>query len=176
MIFQKTKISGLYVIDLELKCDERGYFSRIFCEEEFVKIGVDFKVVQASQSFTRKRGTIRGMHFQKYPKAEDKIVRCIKGSVYDIAVDLRSDSLTFGQWFAQELNETNNKMIFIPKGLAHGFQALQDDSIIEYFMSEFYAPDHADGVRWDDPLFKIAWPIADSTLSDRDKNWPLMKK
>lgn len=176
MKFIETKISGLYVIELELKADERGYFARIFCEEEFKKIGVDFKIAQASRSFNKKCRTIRGMHFQKEPKAEDKIVQCIKGEIYDVAVDLRPNSRTFGQWVAQKLSEENQKMFFIPKGFAHGFQVLKDNSEVQYFISEFYSPECGSGVRWNDPLLNIDWPMKDPVLLDKDKNWPLIQK
>jgi len=176
MKFTQTNISGLYLVDLDLKADERGYFARIFCEKEFSQIGVDFKVVQASQSLTKQRGTLRGMHFQKEPQAEDKIVRCIRGAVYDVAIDLRKNSPTFGQGFSQGLSEADHKMIFIPKGFAHGFQALKNDSVVEYLMSEFYSAEQSFGVRWNDPLFNITWPIVEPLLSEKDKNWPLMQK
>ena len=178
MKFHETKLNGLYLIEQEPRIDERGYFVRIFCEAEFKKAGIkDFKIVQGNQSLTKKKGTIRGMHFQKEPKAEDKFLQCLKGAIYDVVIDLRESSPTFGQWCANELSEANKRMLFIPKGFAHGFQALSDDCLIEYFMSEFYAPDHADGVRWDDPFFNITWPIAKpSVISDNDKKWPLMKK
>jgi len=175
MIFKKTKIEGLYIIEPELKTDGRGYFTRIFCKEEFAKIGLDFNIVQINQSLTKKKGTIRGMHFQKEPKAEDKIVQCLKGAIYDVAIDLRENSSAYGQWVAIELNEENKKMLLIPKGFAHGFQALSDDCELLYFMSEFYSPDYTNGVRWNDSFFKIKWPIKNPILSEKDKNWPLMK-
>lgn len=175
MKFKKTKIEGLCIIEPELKIDERGYFARIFCKEEFAKIGIDFNIVQINRSLTKKKGTIRGMHFQKEPKAEDKIVVCVKGAIYDVAVDLRKNSKTFGQWVAEELTEENKKMFLIPKGFAHGFQTLTDNTEILYFMSEFYAPEYASGVRWNDPFFNIKWPIRNPILSEKDKNWPLIK-
>lgn len=178
MIFHKTKLEGLFVIEREPYIDDRGHFVRIFCEEEFKKAGIkDFKIVQGNQSLTKKKGAIRGMHFQKEPKAEDKFIHCLRGAIYDVAIDLRASSPTYGQWCANELSEENKKMLFVPKGFAHGFQALTDNCEIEYFMSEFYAPDHACGVRWDDPFFNITWPIPKpSVISDNDKKWPLMKK
>lgn len=174
MKFHKTKIEGLYLIEPEPKTDERGSLSRIFCEEEFGKNGLEFKIVQVNHSLTKNKGTIRGMHFQKEPKAEDKIVQCIRGTVYDVAIDLRKNSPTYGQWMAEELNENNKKMFFIPKGFIHGFQTLTDNCELLYFMSEFYSPEHASGVRWDDPFFKISWPIKNPILSEKDKNWPLI--
>jgi len=176
MKFQETKIKGLYIIEPELKVDERGYFARIFCKKEFAKIGLKFEIVQINRSSNLKKGTLRGMHFQKPPKAEDKIVQCLKGAIYDVAIDLRKDSKTFGRWIAVELTEENRKMFFIPKGFAHGFQSLRDNSEILYFMSEFYFPEHESGVRWNDPFFNIVWPIKNPILSEKDKNWPLMKQ
>lgn len=176
MIFHKTKIDGLYIIKPELKIDERGYFARIFCEEEFKKNSLVFRIVQANQSLTKRKGTIRGMHFQKPPKAEDKIVFCIQGAIYDVAIDLRQNSPTYGQWVAEELSEENKKMFLIPKGFAHGFQLLTDESEVLYFLSEFYSPEYETGVRWNDPFFNIKWPIENPILSEKDKNWPLMKQ
>ena len=135
MIFNKTKIEGLYLITPELKNDERGFFTRIFCQQEFEKIGLKFKIVQTSLSLTERKGTIRGMHFQKGFYAEDKIVQCIKGSIYDVTIDLRSDSATFGKWIAVELNENNKGISYIPKGLAHGFQTLTSYCEVQYFIS-----------------------------------------
>ena len=175
MKFHKTKINGLYVIELEPYIDERGYFVRVFCKKEFAKIGLKFEIVQINRSSNLKKGTLRGMHFQKPPKAEDKIVQCLKGAIYDVAIDLRQGSKTFGQWIAVELTEENRKMFFIPKGFAHGFQSLRDNSEILYFMSEFYSPEQVRGVRWDDPFFNIKWPIENPILSERDKNWSLIK-
>lgn len=173
MIFHKTKIEGLYIIDPEFKIDERGYFGRVFCVEELKKQGLDFTLVQASQSFSKKKGTIRGMHFQKEPKAEDKIVQCLRGAIYDVAVDLRPGSSTYGKWVAVELNEDNKKIFYIPKGFAHGLQTFTDDCVVQYFMSEFFSPEYASGACWNDPFFGISWPIENPTISEKDKNWPL---
>jgi len=175
MKFKETKIEGLYIIEPELKIDERGYFARIFCKNEFKKIGFDFNIVQINRSLTKKRGTIRGLHFQKPPKSEDKIVVCLKGKIFDVALDLRKNSLTFGKWVGVELSEGNKKIFLIPKGFAHGFQTLTDDCEILYFMSEFYSPKYEGGIRWDDPFFNIKWPIKNPILSEKDKNWPLFK-
>ena len=175
MIFRKTKIKGLYIIEPELKADERGYFARVFCKKELAKIGFDFEIVQINRSLNKKKGIIRGMHFQKTPKAEDKIIQCIKGAIYDVAVDLRQDSLTYGQWIGVELNEDNKKMLLMPKGFAHGFQSLKDNSEILYFLSEFYSPECESGVRYNDPLLNIKWPIENPLALERDKNWPLIQ-
>jgi len=176
MKFIETKIKGLYIIEPELKQDERGYFTRVFCKEELGKIGFDFSIVQINRSLNKKSGMIRGMHFQKSPKSEDKIVQCIKGAIYDVAVDLREDSLTYGEWVSAELSEDNKRMFLIPKGFAHGFQSLKDNSEILYFLSEFYSPDYQGGVRFDDPFLNIEWPIGNPFLLERDKNWPLIKQ
>lgn len=174
MIFNKTEIEGLYIIEAELKSDERGYFSEIFSCEKFAKEGLSFSVERLAQSLTKKRGTIRGMHFQKEPKAEIKIVQCLKGAIYDVAIDLRPNSLTYGKWLAQELNEKNKKLFFIPKGFAHGFQTLTSNCQVQYLISGFYSPENAEGVRWDDPFFNIKWPIKKPTLSEKDKSWLLL--
>lgn len=173
MKFIETKIKDLYVIELEPKIDDRGYLMRIFCEEELKKINVNFKIVQASQTLTKEKNTLRGIHFQKEPRAEDKIVRCLRGRVFDVAVDLRQNSPTFGQWVAQELSEENKKMFLIPKGFAHGFQTLTPNCEVLYFMSEYYSGEHASGVRYDDPFFNIEWPLKNPFLAEKDKNWPL---
>ena len=176
MIFHKTKIEGLYIIEPELKTDERGYFARVFCKKELTKIGFNFEVIQINRSLNKKKGIIRGMHFQKAPKAEDKIVQCLNGAIYDVAVDLRQGSPTYGQWVAEELTEDNKKMFLIPKGFAHGFQSLKDNSEILYFLSELYSPEYESGVRWNDPFLNIKWPIKNPLLLERDKNWPLIQK
>jgi dTDP-4-dehydrorhamnose 3,5-epimerase len=176
MKFEETKLKGLYIIELEPKIDERGYLVRAFCEEELRKNGLQFTIVQTNQTLTKKKGTIRGMHFQKPPRAEDKIVQCLKGIIFDVVIDLRENSSTYGQWVAEELTEDNKKMFLIPKGFAHGFQTLTDNCEIQYLMSEFYSPEQASGVRWNDPLFNIKWPIKNPVLSEKDKTWLLMKR
>lgn len=175
MKFHKTKIEGLYVIEPELKTDERGYFARIFATEELAKEGLSFDVAQANISLTKKRGMVRGMHFQREPKSEGRIVQCVKGAMFDVAVDLRKNSKTFGSWVAEELTDENKLMLFIPKGFAHGFQALTDNCEVEYFMSELYSPEHAAGVRFDDPQIGVVWPLTVTLVSDRDKNLPLLR-
>lgn len=176
MKFKKTKLKGLYIIEPEPRIDERGYLMRTFCKEELNKYGLQFTIVQVNQTLTKKKGTVRGMHFQTPPKAEDKIVQCLHGAIYDVAIDLRADSPTYGKWVAEKLNEDNKKMFFIPKGFAHGFQSLTNNCEVQYFMSEFYSPEHASGVRWDDSIFNIKWPIKNLSLSEKDKNWPLAKQ
>ncbi len=175
MIFQKTKIKDVYIIEPELKTDERGYFGRFFCKKELAEIGVNFDIVQINRSLNKKKGTLRGIHFQKHPKSEDKIVQCISGAIYDVAVDLRRDSETYGQWASVELTQDNKKMFLIPKGCAHGFQSLEENSEILYFISEFYSPEYESGVRYNDSLLNIKWPIKNPIILERDKNWPLIK-
>jgi len=176
MNFTETKLKGLYIINPEPRIDERGYLMRTFCEQELSNNGFDFKIVQINQTLTKKKGAIRGMHFQCVPKAEDKIVQCLRGAVYDVAVDLRPDSQTYGQWHAEELSVTNQKLFLIPKGFAHGFQTLTDNCELQYLMSEFFSPEHASGVLYDDPLFKINWPIEVTVISEKDKSWPFTSK
>lgn len=170
MKFKETKLKGLYIIEPDIHFDDRGYFARIFCKQELSKTGIDFNIVQVNRSLNKKQGTIQRMHFQKPPKAENKIIQCIKGKIYDVAIDLRQDSPTYGEWVAEELSEENKKMFLIPKGFAHGFQTLTDNCEILYFMSEFYSPQYESGVRWNDPFFNIKDPV----VSEKDKNWPLI--
>ncbi len=174
MTFHKTKIKGLYIIEPELKTDERGYFIKVFCKKELAKEGLTFDIVQANQSLAKKRGTIRGVHFQRKPKAEAKIVQCLRGAIYDVAVDLRKGSSTYGQWVGEELTEDNKKIFLIPRGFAHGFQTLSNNSEVLYFASEFYSPKYESGIRFNDPFFNITWPIKNPIVSEKDKNWPLL--
>lgn len=174
MIFKKTSLKGVFVIEPEMIKDERGFFARIFCQNEFAAQGVDFKTVQCSISYNKHKGTLRGMHYQVAPKAESKIVRCTKGAIYDVAIDMRHSSPTYRQWTAVELTQDNRRMIHIPKGFAHGFQTLEDDSEVIYRMDEVYAPEYARGARWDDPAFKIKWPLKVKVISERDANYPLI--
>ncbi len=171
MKFRETKIKGVYVIEPELKTDKRGYFSRVFCKKEFKNLGINFNVVQINRSFTKKKGTIRGLHYQKSPYRENKIIQCLKGEIYDAVLDLRKNSSTFGKWISERLSGKNKKIILVPKGCANGLQALTDNCEIQYFMSEYYSPKSGAGIRWDDPFFKIKWPIKNLFLSEKDKNW-----
>ena len=173
MIFSETKLPGAFIIELQRLEDERGFFSRSFCRHEFAERGLNPDVAQCNISFNRDAGTLRGMHYQAAPHAEEKVVRCTRGSLYDVIVDLRRDSTTFRQWVAVELTGENRRMLYIPKGFAHGFQTLMDDTEIFYQISEFYHPESACGVRWNDQAFGIQWPAGDrAILSDRDRNWP----
>lgn len=170
----ETKLEGLYTIEPETIGDERGFFARTFCKKELAAAGLDFDVVQGNMTFTKKKGTVRGMHFQKIPMAEKKMVQCVQGEVYDVAIDLREESETYGSWVGQILSRENRKIFFIPEGFAHGFQTLADNCVLSYLMSEFYSPADASGVRWDDPFFNIKWPTKDNFLSEKDKRWPLI--
>lgn len=172
MKIKKTKIEGVFIIELEPREDSRGYFARIFAKEELKKAGIDFSIVHINRSLSREKGVIRGMHYQKAPKGEDKIIQCLSGKIFDVALDLRSDSKTFGQWISEVLTPDNKKMLLLPKGCAHGFQTLEENTVVEYFVTEYYAPDFEDGVRYNDPRFAIEWPIKDAVLSEKDANWP----
>ncbi|MEW6333001.1 MAG: dTDP-4-dehydrorhamnose 3,5-epimerase [Thermodesulfobacteriota bacterium] len=173
MIFRETRLPGVFVIELQRLEDERGFFSRSFCRREFAHRGLNPDVAQCNISVNREAGTLRGMHYQEAPHAEDKLVRCTRGSLYDVIVDLRRDSPTFTEWFALELAADGGRMLYVPKGCAHGFQTLEDDTEVFYQMSAFYQPEAARGVRWNDPAFGIQWPAGTRViLSDRDRNWP----
>jgi dTDP-4-dehydrorhamnose 3,5-epimerase len=171
MIFTETRLMGAYIVELQRLEDERGYFARSWCQQEFAAHGLDAHVVQCNVSFNRQRGTLRGMHYQLPPFAEAKLVRCTRGRLYDVILDLRPDSPTFLQWTAVELSALDGKMMYVPKGFAHGFQTLQDGTEVFYQMSEFYSPQHARGVRWDDPLFKILWPEPVRAISRSDREY-----
>lgn len=170
MHFVKTPLEGAYVIDLDKKGDDRGFFARFFCTKEFGQMGLETTFVQVNNSFSGAKGTLRGMHYQLAPKGETKLVRCVKGSLYDIILDLREGSPTFGQSYGCELTADNRRMMYVPKGFAHGFITLENDTEALYLVSEFYAPDLERGLRWDDPHFKIHWPIAPQIISDKDKS------
>lgn len=173
MTFTQTSISGVYTVIPDVHADERGFFTRIFCDDQIRKV-FPFTAKQINRSFTKKKGTIRGMHFQTEPYAEAKIVQCISGTMYSVALDLRRDSQTFAQWHAQELTSAHAIMLLIPRGCAYGFQSLSDNCEALYIMSVMYSPPHAQGVRFDDPSFQIKWPLSPRLLSERDLNWPLI--
>ena len=177
MFYKETKLKGVYLIELEVNEDERGFFSRIFCEKEFAQHGISFHCVQCNISHNRYKGTLRGMHYQQAPYEEPKIVKVIKGSIYDVIIDLREDSPTLHQWEAFELFEIEPMMIYIPPGFAHGFQTLEDDTEVLYFMGEYYHPEAARGIRWDDPFFGIQWPeVEKRIISTRDANYGYYKE
>jgi dTDP-4-dehydrorhamnose 3,5-epimerase len=172
MNFVETALPGAYVIEVEKHEDERGFFARSWCSREFAAKGLDHHLVQCNVSFNKRKGTLRGLHYQIPPHAEVKLVRCTNGSLFDVIVDLRKDSPTFLKWFAIELTATNHRMLYIPKLFAHGFQTLEDDTEIFYQMSEFYEPAASKGLRWNDPRLGINWPDADRTMSQKDQAYP----
>jgi len=172
MIFNETPIPGVYLIDLEKRGDDRGFFARVFCTNEFREHGLVTEFVQVNNSLTGAKGTLRGMHYQLPPSAETKIVRCIRGALWDCVLDLRPDSLTFGRWFGSELSADNRRMMYVPKGFAHGFLTLENDAEAFYFVDEVYAPQQERIVRWNDPKFAIEWPMQPVSLSDKDANAP----
>jgi dTDP-4-dehydrorhamnose 3,5-epimerase len=169
MIFVETPLPGAYVIEMEKHEDERGFFARSWCAKEFAAKGLDHNLVQCNVSFNKRKGTLRGLHYQIPPHAEVKLVRCTKGSLLDVIVDLRKDSPTFLDWFAVELTATNYSMLYIPKLFAHGFQTLEDETEIFYQMSAFYEPAASRGLRWNDPRLGINWPVASRTISQKDQ-------
>lgn len=171
MKFIETPLEGVYLIELEPVHDERGFFARTWCKEEFQEHGLNPNLAQCSLSFNKKKGTLRGMHYQCEPHQEAKLVRCCAGAIYDVVLDLRRGSQTFGKWFAAELSASDQKTLYIPEGCAHGFQSLEDESTVFYQISESYHPESARGVRWNDPLFSIKWPIATPILSERDRSF-----
>jgi len=176
VIFAETRLQGVYIIDIEQIKDERGFFARSFCQSEFAECGLKMNVAQCNVSFNKRKGTLRGMHFQISPKAEAKLVRCTRGRIYDVVIDLRPASPTYCQWEAVELSADNYRALYIPEECAHGFQTLEDGSEVFYQMYEFYAPEYARGVRWDDPSFGIIWPLPDPIISERDRTYPPYKK
>lgn len=172
MKFIETDLSGVYIIELEAIEDERGFFARTFCRDEFAAKGLKSDIAQCSISYNARRSTLRGMHYQVDPAAETKIVQCMRGACFDVIVDLRPDSKTYCQWLGLELKAASRQLLYIPEGFAHGFQTLEDETVVYYQISTPYAPQHARGVRWDDPAFAIKWPFKEPILSEKDKFWP----
>ena len=175
MIFNESHLQGNYLIDLELRSDERGFFARYFCENEFQKHGLNTRWVQINNSMSKQVGTLRGLHFQRPPHSEVKLVRCIKGSIWDIVVDLRKGSATFGKWFGSTLSEKNRTMMYVPEGFAHGFVTLEPDSEILYLVSNSYSPESEGVLLWNDPDVAINWPVTPQLLSDKDSRGDLLK-
>jgi dTDP-4-dehydrorhamnose 3,5-epimerase len=169
MIFSELKLKGAFIIDPLLISDERGWFTRTFCKNEFAEIGFEKEWVQINHSFTKTKGTIRGMHYQSPPYREIKLVRCISGIVFDVIIDLRKNSPTFLNWIGIDLSAENKRMIYIPEGFAHGFQALKEDSELIYHHSQFYNPSSENGILYEDPVLNILWPLTVSQISDRDR-------
>ncbi len=171
MIFKETKLKGAFVIEPERLCDSRGFFARTFCQREFIQHGLNPRVVQCNVSFNKKKGALRGIHHQIAPRQEDKLIRCTNGAIYDVIIDLRPESSTFKEWFSVELTSENRKMVYVPKSFSHGFMTLKDNTEVFYQMSEFYFPEYARGIRWNDPAFKIEWPEKITSISEKDMNY-----
>jgi dTDP-4-dehydrorhamnose 3,5-epimerase len=170
--FQETPINGVWVLEPERHLDGRGHFARRFCQREFAAHGLNPTVAQANTGFSRRRGTLRGIHYQVAPHLESKLVSCARGAIYDVVVDLRPGSPTFTRWLAVELSADDGKQVYIPEGCGHGYQTLTADAEVYYQASEFYAPGSAHGVRYDDPSFGIRWPLEVTSISEADRSWP----
>jgi dTDP-4-dehydrorhamnose 3,5-epimerase len=176
VLFRETKLPGAFVIDLQKHEDERGFFARSWCRKEFEAHGLDPRTVQCNVSFNKLKGTLRGMHYQVAPYAEAKLVRCTRGAIYDVIIDLRRESATYKQHVSEVLSSNNYKALFVPEGFAHGFQTLEDNSEVFYQMSEFYSAEHQRGLRYNDPAFGINWPTDVMVISDRDRNYEDFKE
>jgi len=170
-VFVETFLKGAFVVDLEKREDDRGFFARAFCQREFAEHGLEVQVAQCNISFNERKGTLRGMHYQVSPFEEAKLVRCTRGSIYDVIIDLRRDSRTFGRTFGVELTARNRRMLYIPREFAHGFQTLEHDTEVFYQMSQYYSAEHSRGVRWNDPAFGIEWPPDERIISERDQQY-----
>lgn len=172
MLFIETKLKGVFVIELEKYSDDRGFFSRAWCQKEFKEQGINSRFVQANIGFSKNSGTIRGIHYQIAPFEEAKLVRCIRGAIFDVVLDLRPELPSFKQWFGVELSDENRKMLYVPEGCAHGYQTLVDNTEVFYQVSQVYSPESERGIRWNDPEFDIEWPIEeDLVISEKDQNW-----
>jgi dTDP-4-dehydrorhamnose 3,5-epimerase len=175
MKFRETSLAGNYLIDLDLREDERGFFARYFCEKEFSDVGLHTRWVQINNSMSCDIGTMRGLHFQRPPHEEVKLVRCLRGSIWDVVIDLRKGSGTYGQWFGATLSDKNRTMMYVPKGFAHGFVSLESDSEILYLVSDFYVPEAEGTLIWNDPDVGIQWPVQPQVLSDKDLQGRLLR-
>ncbi len=172
MKFSEMRLDGVYLIEMEPVTDERGFFARTWCQREFKEHGLNPQLVQCSVSFNTLRGTVRGMHYQDEPHAETKVVRCTRGALFDALIDLRPNSPSFRQWIGVELTADNRRMLYVPPGIAHGFQTLEDNTEVAYQISEFHHPECAKGVRWDDPAFGLTWPEPVRIIAPRDQRYP----
>jgi dTDP-4-dehydrorhamnose 3,5-epimerase len=175
MKFIETPLTGAFVIDPEPRADEWGFFTRVFCREEFAAHGIELPVAQCNVSYNEHKGTLRGLHYQTDPRAEVKLVCCTMGVIFDAIVDLRQDSPTFRRWYGVELSADNRRMLYVPVGFAHGYLTLEDRSEVFYHVSEFYSPEFERGARWDDPAFDIKWPMRPELISDKDRSHPLFE-
>lgn len=176
MIIHATNLAGLFTLKIEPKADDRGYLARTFCAREFAAAGLPVEFVQCNVSVNLKQGTLRGMHYQREPSPEGKLVSCVRGHIFDVALDLRVDSATYCHWAGFELSEKNGDLLYIPPGFAHGFQTLVDDCAVFYQMTEYYCPELSAGVRWNDPAFGIDWPLSSLIMSERDRSFPNFRK
>jgi dTDP-4-dehydrorhamnose 3,5-epimerase len=176
MIFIKTKFFGVYIIEIEKYEDERGFFARTWDKNQIKEMGLDDSIIQSSMSYNRKKGTIRGMHYQIKPFEETKLVRCTKGKIFDVIIDLRKDSETFKKWISIELSENNHRTLYIPKGFAHGFQTLEDNTEIIYDISQTYNPEYSKGIKWNDKIIGIKWPLEVTMISKKDSMNPYFDK
>ena len=172
MKFTQSPLQNAWILEIEPRGDERGYFARTFCRKELEAHGLDATIVQSNSSYSRDAGTLRGMHYQKAPAEETKLIRCLRGSIFDVIIDLRPDSSTYLQSYGIELTADNLRMLYIPKGFAHGFMTLQDHTEVLYMVGEYYTPNCEDGLRYNDPKFNIEWPVEPSVVSEKDQNWP----
>jgi len=174
MIFEETPLRGAYVIEPEKISDHRGFFARVWCKKELQRHGLNSELSQSNIGFSHVKGTLRGLHFQKPPHAESKIVRCTRGSIFDVIVDLRPESPTYKRWFGIELSDENRKMVYVAEGMAQGYMTLQDNTEINYHTTEFFTAEAASGVRFDDPVLGIRWPMSATAISEQDRSWPLL--
>jgi len=174
MIFHRTTVEGAWLVEPEPRHDNRGRFMRAWCKQEFLDHGIDFTPLQENMAYSASRGTIRGMHYQVAPALEAKLVRCTRGALYDVVVDVRPASSTYRRWYGAALSAEDGRMLFIPEGCAHGCLSLVDSTEVLYMASAVYAPDHARGIRFDDPAIGVRWPAAVETVSEQDRNWPLL--
>jgi dTDP-4-dehydrorhamnose 3,5-epimerase len=170
MVFTETQLKGAFIVDVEKNEDPRGFFTRIFCKKEFGALGLETELVQGNMSYNHRKGTFRGLHYQRPPYGEVKLVRCTNGALYDVIVDLRPDSSTFKQWIGVELTAENFRMLYVPKGFGHGFITLEDQTVAQYMVTEFYTPGAEGGIKWNDPQFGIELPIPVEVISDKDNN------
>jgi dTDP-4-dehydrorhamnose 3,5-epimerase len=175
MIYKKMKLNDVFLIELDRKVDDRGWFSRVYCEKEQAENIFPESIKQINSSFSKDKGTLRGLHFQNKPFEESKIIKVLSGCVYDLILDLRKESSTYLQWEAFELNSKSKEMLYVPKGFAHSILTLENDTEILYFVSEFYQQNSESGIRWDDPYFKFSWPITPKVISSKDQSWPLFQ-
>jgi dTDP-4-dehydrorhamnose 3,5-epimerase len=176
MLFKQTQLKGAFIIEPELRQDERGFFTRTFCKKEFINYRIEFDVVQCNLSYNKRKGTLRGLHYQSAPFQETKQVMCTQGAIYDVIIDIRPGSPTYKEWIAVELTAENHRILHIPKGFAHGFQTLVDNTIVYYLMSDFYHQENSCGIRADDPALNIQWPLSKKIQSKNDRSLPSIDK